>query len=214
MRRPTPSPKFCSPVSRSATSAPTDENAVPPSSKSPALSPVPSLKESRAREHDRQRLKKAAALLQRTARKTQLPVPGACWPTKAHTPHTGSVRGPGVRVDDNEEEQGVEENEVEWGDVTSPLSSRVADELGAIERPEVALSDLLISSSRKPRHSRVARDFEIVPALRSVIVLDDFSVPELDPDEPWEHVYASDASESPAPAPTPELSYAKIAALN
>ncbi|KAG6822933.1 hypothetical protein H0H87_002287 [Tephrocybe sp. NHM501043] len=53
------------------------------------------------------------------------------------------------------------------------------------------------------------RDFEVVPALRSVIVLDDFTLPELDPDEAWEHVYASDADDT-----TSAPSYAKIAALN
>ncbi|KAG5634633.1 hypothetical protein H0H81_001323 [Sphagnurus paluster] len=50
-------------------------------------------------------------------------------------------------------------------------------------------------------------DFEVVPPIRSVIVLDDAIMPDLDFDEPWEHVGLDDADE---PAP----SYAKIAALN
>ncbi|KAG6853543.1 hypothetical protein C0991_003401 [Blastosporella zonata] len=204
MRRPT---TFYGPLSRSTSTAPAaptpnDENAVP-TSKSPP--PLPSLKESRAREHDRQRLKKATSLLQRQARKAHQ-VPGQ-WPVKVQ--HTGSVRGPGVRIDDADDEPGVEENEVEWGGATSPVRSK--DQVDTT-RAEVALSDLLIA--RKPRHGRAPdRDFELVPALRSVIVLDDFSVPELDPDEPWEHIYASDADDT-LPLRTPELSYAKIAALN
>ncbi|KAG6856823.1 hypothetical protein H0H87_000296 [Tephrocybe sp. NHM501043] len=210
MRRPTNSPKFYGPLSHStsvaaapvipptAATAPNDENAVP-ASKSPP--PLPSTKESRAVEHDRQRLKKAAALLQRKARKAQLP--GQHMQTKTH--QTGSMRGPGVRIDDDE--PGIEETEVEWGGATSPVRTKEGTAPSAT-RTEVPLSDLLIA--RKPRHGRASdRDFEVVPALRSVIVLDDFTLPELDPDEAWEHVYASDADDT-----TSAPSYAKIAALN
>ena len=42
-----------------------------------------------------------------------------------------------------------------------------------------------------------------------MIVLDDAATPDLDFDEPWEHIHGTDDE-----SPTPELSYAKIAALN
>ncbi|KAG6886471.1 hypothetical protein C0992_003794, partial [Termitomyces sp. T32_za158] len=128
-----------------------------------------------------------------------------------------------VEVDDQDEqdELAVEENEVEWGEARS-LSLRIGPPEDAqrerewegvrtrgLHRTEVALSDLLIA--RKPRRGR-EQDFEVVPPLRSVIVLDDITTPEFDFDEPWEHVYASDADTNDNYRP--ELSYAKIAALN
>ncbi|KAG6834444.1 hypothetical protein H0H93_009587 [Arthromyces matolae] len=81
----------------------------------------------------------------------------------------------------------------------------------------VSLTDLSLSHT--------VLDFEVVPPLRSVIVLDDIALPELEYDEPWEHVYASDASSSSEDSEGPtatrmdtnkpvSLTYAKIAALN
>jgi len=55
-------------------------------------------------------------------------------------------------------------------------------------------------------HKRKAEDFEVIPQVRSVIVLDDqiAATPELD--EPWEHVTAEDEERIIGP------SYAQIVA--
>jgi len=53
-------------------------------------------------------------------------------------------------------------------------------------------------------------DFEVIPPVRSVIALDDDTTPDLDFDEPWEHIYGVEDVSTPAYEP----SYAKIASLN
>lgn len=52
-------------------------------------------------------------------------------------------------------------------------------------------------------------DFEIIPHVRSVIALDDDTTPDVEVDEPWEHIYGDDDEQ-----PDKELSYAAIASLN
>lgn len=74
------------------------------------------------------------------------------------------------------------------------------------DRPRVQLADLVIS--KKPRRKIQDGDFEFVPPVRSVIVLDDNTTPEIDFDEPWEHIYGTDDNR------TSEPSYADIASLN
>ncbi|KAG6811272.1 hypothetical protein H0H92_008266 [Tricholoma furcatifolium] len=230
MRRPTTTSLFSTPkpslpaVLKATATAPVDSPSTAPG---PCQSPppLPSLKESRTVEHDRQRLKKAATFLKSKARKAhsqatqaqaQLPGEGDRWAAK-HAQGAGArgVKTALLRVDsdrDDGEEYAVEENEVEWGAAAVPLRmggpGPHAD--ANVHKVEVPLADLLIA--RKPRHGRDRYpDFELVPAVRSVIVLDDASVvPEPDFEEPWEHVYASDAEEGRSP----ELTYAKIAALN
>jgi hypothetical protein len=57
---------------------------------------------------------------------------------------------------------------------------------------KVNLSDLVVLSQRKPRKLREG-DFELVPALPTVIVLDDMPVLDMAVDEPWECVDEEDA---------------------
>ncbi|KAH0591381.1 hypothetical protein J132_11032 [Termitomyces sp. J132] len=190
----------------------------PPLSKSPP--PTPSLKESRTLERDRQRLKKAAALFVRRARKAEAKAKAkAQVHVKPQQQQQSTWKNVGAwgRVDDSgDDELGVEESQVEWGEARS-LSLRVGApedaerERESARRAEVTLSDLLIA--RKPRRGR-EQDFEVVPPIRSVIVLDDITTPELDVDEPWEHVYASDADDNDTQNHHTELSYAKIVALS
>ncbi|GLB43623.1 hypothetical protein LshimejAT787_1401350 [Lyophyllum shimeji] len=223
MRRPSAALFYNRPLSKaksiaapSATPAPSaaDENT------SPARSPlVPNLKEARAWEHDRQRLKKASGFVKNQARKAQADTRGQS-PTLAAKPYD---RRPAIRAAVDQLEGDVpdlacEESEVDWDDAASPVRSLCLDrdEEGEKEgvprvssRHEVPLTDLLVS--RKPRHGREA-DFEVVPPVRSVIVLDDKTTPDLDFNDPWEHVYAEDATEQHTHERVP--SYAKIAALN
>ncbi|KAG6901362.1 hypothetical protein C0995_012976 [Termitomyces sp. Mi166 len=188
----------------------------PPQCKSPP--PTPSLKESRAYEHDRQRLKKAAVLLARRQAKMKTKALSLVKPQSRSGAGMCVDSRVGVHDCEDEDELGVEENEVEWGEARS-LSLRVGvpedaqweRERTGGRRAEVALSDLLIA--RKPRRGR-EQDFELVPPLRSVIVLDDITAPaELDLDEPWEHVCASDADEKYDPTEF-RVSYANIVALS
>ncbi|KAF8079205.1 hypothetical protein FPV67DRAFT_1467872 [Lyophyllum atratum] len=214
MRRPSTASFYARPLSRAKSSsaasaatpvtAPTDENA------SPAKSPViPDIKEDRAREHERQRHKKASGFVKTQARK-ELQAQGGFTvkPYERHsTPRTVA------RFEDDGEEPACEESEVDWDDVSSPVRSpRVEQEREPVSgRPEVPLADLLIS--RKPRHGREP-DFEVVPPIRSVIVLDDSAAPDIDFNEPWEHVYADDSDASEPHAHEREPSYAKIASLS
>jgi hypothetical protein len=90
-------------------------------------------------------------------------------------------------------------------------------------RPQAQLADVLVLP-RKPRkgtgmhifdvglraipYQPLDGDFEVVPPIRSVIVLEDNATPDLDADEPWEHVSMADER------PIHSLSYAKVASLN
>ncbi|KAG6835523.1 hypothetical protein H0H93_000557 [Arthromyces matolae] len=141
-------------VSNNENKSPVD---TPPQCKSPTPT-GPSLKDTRAFEHDRQRLKKAAALLARKARAQQPPSQSP--PTKPKRPGHGGRHGHGVNVDIDNDEPAVEENEVEVGEAMS-LSLRLGVDAGLVPtqalqetvapplQAEVALTDLLIP--RKPR---------------------------------------------------------------
>ncbi|KAJ3487966.1 hypothetical protein NLJ89_g11664 [Agrocybe chaxingu] len=81
---------------------------------------------------------------------------------------------------------------------------------------KVSLSDFVVTSSRKPRKAK-DDDFEFIPPVRSVIVLDDMAeTRDMDVDEPWEHVDddfdgtdASKASDAGSDKDA-ELSYAEV----
>jgi len=73
--------------------------------------------------------------------------------------------------------------------------------------PQVQLADLIVT--KKPRRQGKDGDFEVIPPVRSVIVLDDPVTPDMDFDEPWEHIYGVDDD-----MPSYEPSYAKIVSLN
>lgn len=197
---------------------PSEENKLP--SSPPII--VPNHKESRAWEHDRQRLKKTADLVKTKARKAQ------GWaPSRGIDPKTG--------LDTLDDDRAVlEASEHDLDEVVpAPALGTTTTHLDyalSAPRTEVQLADLLIS--KKPRHGRgmyisstyrvfcgahadaianyTAGDFEVIPHIRSVIVLDDNMTPDLDFDEPWEHIYATEDDEHTSHEP----SYATIASLN
>jgi len=99
----------------------------------------------------------------------------------------------------DEEDMGVQSDrvEVEQGmDGTSP---------SALPRAQALLADLIVLP-RKPRKGKDG-DYEIIPHIPSVIALDDDVTPDLEVDEPWEHIY------NPEKPLSNELSYAKVASL-
>jgi len=159
---------------------------------SPLCSPVDVLKDVRAYERERQRVKKAAELVKAKERKERGTVAGrntwGLWSDKSKTtvPRSGKTSWfVGKRPWDNEngnEEAGKGHMEVERpATLTKPLSKE--DCLGG----EVRLADLVT-----PRKPRKEGDFEVIPLPHQVIVLDEFTVNDMEVDEPWEHVNGDD----------------------
>ncbi|KAF9444760.1 hypothetical protein P691DRAFT_806666 [Macrolepiota fuliginosa MF-IS2] len=181
-----------------------------------ALSPIiPSSKipkDTRAYEHERQRLRKAADFVKMRARKAQQ---GTGWVgnAKAHqrTASGKSSAGGGLGAVPSEKGRlfSDEETELDEGEGLV-LSDSWKENLGIVteqSRYEVKLADLVRPGKpRKPKGGD--GDFEVVPHVRSVIVLDDNTPDELDIDEPWEHIYNTDSEDNK------ELSYAQVAALS
>jgi hypothetical protein len=67
-----------------------------------------------------------------------------------------------------------------------------------------------LATSKQRSHNLVTEgDFEFVPHVRPVIVLDDVMTPDVEVDEPWEHVYGNDDE-----YPDKDPSYATIASFN
>jgi hypothetical protein len=180
---------------------------------SPSLS---SPKDLRAYEHDRQRVKKAADLVKMRARK------GQGWTSKLHDSKKDSGAGlpseKGKRLTD--EEVDSLEGVIALGDSRGDLRDEV---VSSDLRSEVKLADLVTSrKSRKGQgmhfsffpYSSVLNlrwgvaegDFEVIPHIRSVIVLDDIVSQDLVIDEPWEHIYGNDEEDASAKG----LSYAKV----
>ncbi|EEB88294.1 hypothetical protein MPER_13947, partial [Moniliophthora perniciosa FA553] len=73
---------------------------------------------------------------------------------------------------------------------------------------EAKLSDLIVST-RKPRNIKEP-EFEFVPHIRSVIVLDDKTPRDVTIDEPWEHVSHSDTNDKDSVTDVKAPTYASI----
>jgi len=178
---------------------------------SPTL-PKP-LKDTRAYDHERQRLKKAADFVKMRARKAQQ---GAgCDGGKSHHHRTGSGKD-SVEGSAQLSEKGgrLQEEDLEYDELGEGLvlSNSRKENMGIVTimadqpRYEVKLADLIRPG--KPRKPKGDGDFEVIPHIRSVIALDDNTPDELVIDEPWEHVYSTDCEEDRG------LSYAQVAALD
>ena len=89
-------------------------------------------------------------------------------------------------------------------------NARAAQSVGDRAGVQVSFAELLEVSQRKPRKGR-EDEFELVPAVRGVIVLDDMptqAVHDMEIDEPWEHI-ESEESEGKISKGT-EPSYAQV----
>ncbi|KAK0465866.1 uncharacterized protein EV420DRAFT_1636417 [Desarmillaria tabescens] len=152
---------------------------------------LPTIKDQRAYEHNRQRVKKAADVLKMRQQKRS----GS--PFFKLDRGTVSEKYRTLRADDIDPLDGVFV-ESAHRDETPPLP----------KSPEVKLSDLIVRKQDRKKEP----DFEVIPHIRSVIVLDDFT-PDLAADEPWEHIYGESDSESGEPvSKTP--SYAQVLVSN
>ncbi|KAF8167259.1 hypothetical protein B0H34DRAFT_8602 [Crassisporium funariophilum] len=153
----------------------------------------------RAYEHDRQRSKQAGEWAKRRARKAAAAVtsPGA------NAKGAKSVKGGKADVDvevDVYAVNGILNTDKGFleGFGASPVRRRdhvVVESLSM----QVNLADLIDVAHKKPRKEK--DDFEVIPPLRSVIVLDDMTeVHDMDVDEPWEHVSADEDREDLEPS--------------
>lgn len=141
----------------------------------------------RAYEHERQRSKRAGEWAIRRAKKA---IAGK-----------GAVGG--RTADMGDPRKGRKPVEV---DVDADMDAVLAMAPGAVTRGmavppkkaypdpsrKVDLSDLVVLSQRKPRKLKEG-DFEFVPALPTIIVLDDTPALDMEVDEPWECVEEEDA---------------------
>jgi len=167
---------------------------------SPLCSPIDILKDVRAYERERQQVKKAAELVRAKQRKESRTVAGrntwSPWGDKPKTNVTSSgyiswFRGNGLW--DNEEEK--VQLEVKRPVTPIKLMSK-EDSLRGV----VTLADMVVPGKRKDQEG----DFEVIPLPRQVIVLDEFTIPDIDVDEPWEHVRGDHKEKADS------LSYAEI----
>jgi hypothetical protein len=138
------------------------------------------VKDMRAYEHDRQKVKKAAELVKRKARKA------SGWSRALHelkTHSSGPTASSGKRerlwLEDVDALDGLE-CEPDVGRMLHSLPSR-----GVLNKREVKLADLV--TARKPRKGKDG-DFEVIPHVRSVVILDDCVGLDLSEDEPWEYI--------------------------
>ncbi|KAF7365198.1 hypothetical protein MVEN_00391400 [Mycena venus] len=176
---------------------------------------LPSLKDVRAFEHDRQRVKKAADLVKMRARKGQ-----GRWSALAKGELYNSSRKSVAPVL-SEKQRRLRAEEVDT--LEGPLADNGCDVDGVTscnpsQPSEVKLADLI--TFRKPRKAvgvyfcllsysperATDNDFVVIPQ-RSVIVLDDITSHDLLVDEPWDLL---DDEDSPSTTPTKALSYAEI----
>jgi len=163
-------------------------------------------KDVRAYEHERSRRKKTAEFLNTKARKELL------WTT-------GAVLNNGPS---RKEKRLSAKSLVHAGDLKGTMTASEAELYGVFEPAfprsaylpskggeyETKLMDLV--TTKKQRKGR-DHDFEIIPHVRSVIVLDDFKVDTQEIDEPWEHI-SSDESDDDEKAKG--LSYADIVSVS
>jgi len=139
------------------------------------------LKDIRAYEHDRQKAKKEAELVKRKARNSPR-WPRPLYGSKIHSSSPPALSGKHERlkVEDLDSLEGVE-YDADVRRVPHSLPSR-----GVIHKTEVKLTDLI--TPRKPRKGNDG-DFEVIPHVRSVIVIDDFVGLDPSVEEPWECIY-------------------------
>jgi len=176
---------------------------------SPLSSPIDVLKDVRAYERERQRVKKAAELVKAKERKERGTVAGrnnwGPWGDKSKTSVARSGKTSwfgGKGLWDSENEKG-EKGHLEVERHTTPIRATLKEDTF---EGEVKLADLM--TARKSRKNKEG-DFEVIPLPRSVIVLDDFTVHDMDVDEPWEYVDGDDGEKVDGPSYAEIVSSAK-----
>jgi len=140
------------------------------------------VKDTRSYERNRQRLKNAMELVKRRARKARQRA-SAGLTTLPSTPHP-SEKERRLRADDVDPLRDVKVLDMLESPISSDFGTRNFTFTG-----EAKLSDLIVTGrSRKVKDG----DYEMIPRLRSVIVLDEVEDIDSELDEPWEHVLNED----------------------
>ncbi|ESK85454.1 hypothetical protein Moror_11006 [Moniliophthora roreri MCA 2997] len=166
------------------------------------------LKDQREYEHNRQRIKHVADYIQMRARKGREAYPSngtlprrgrLSWlpnyfskTTSANDSERDKEKRDSLSCNTSEQrvEPIVEDEWVDWSGHHTADHHRFDKSKSSAE---AKLSDLIVST-RKPRKIKEP-DFEFVPHIRSVIVLDDKIPHDITIDEPWEHIAHSDTSD-------------------
>ncbi|KAF8655371.1 hypothetical protein AX16_003068 [Volvariella volvacea WC 439] len=174
-------------------------------------------KDSRAQDHERQRAKKAEDVAKMRARKAQNLSASAAHsggnvtsklsvPKRPSSTSASAVSDMDIKLSLMEGMEIVES--FNWQPVSPDWKLNHVDTRSPSDaRTEVKLADLITTSTRKPR-KRAEHDFEFIPHVRSVLVLDDAAAPEVTFDEPWEHIYGEDDTKPAFKGP----SYASVVA--
>lgn len=206
------SPSLTMPRRRSNTTTdkPKDADAPEVQSLAPVDTPSPTvLKAVREYEHTRKFSRKTAEHRERLAHKGHSPLTRVsatcpyCLPSK-HNRHIGPkmmfAKGLRLKIDDEA-----------WDGTPDVTEDWVADVESRTEAVEVPLAELLkTGKARKTRQK--AGDFEFVPNVRSVIILEESAVSAPDVDEPWEHVDWDEDDPDGSHTDVQALSYAEILA--
>jgi hypothetical protein len=173
------------------------------------LTPSANPKDVRAYEHDRQRVKKAAERVLTKARKERWSM---CKGAVYDKTKCSCQSDKGKRLESKDVKVLVDGDVLQNVPGAFPKTGRPrrSDSFGPLpfKGPrDVKLADLVTAG--KPKKSKgtcpssqiflfhgtqetTEGDFEVVPHIRSVIVLDDFSGDEKDVEEPWEHIQLGD----------------------
>ncbi|KAF9016320.1 hypothetical protein BDZ89DRAFT_1075752 [Hymenopellis radicata] len=182
------------PTSTNADIATHDKDASVTHVRAPSIPSVLALKDRRAFEHERQRARKAGD------RKTQV------YRYERYNYHGHGLslaKQKQMRPDELDRLEGV----VEPGDVNGHWDDEFFVPPKGLSS-QVYLGDLLDAKTKVRSVRRQDSDFEVVPSVRSVIVLDDF-IPDVSADEPWEHLSDSE-SDSASSTSTSPPTYAQV----
>ncbi|OBZ68635.1 hypothetical protein A0H81_11539 [Grifola frondosa] len=178
----------------------TPSEANPPSAGTPAAENSV-VKAVRAYERERQRTKKAVDW-ERTRERRERQRNTGGHAARICTRHCRGASGRHSRRmrEGNDDER---ESEGTCGEPHSPDAS--ARSAGSSDEVDIAR----LIRPAKARKSKLA-DFEIVPNIPSVIVLDDYTMAEPEMDEPWEHIMVDELEEKAITVEAP--SYARVVA--
>ncbi|KAF8634879.1 hypothetical protein AX15_000633 [Amanita polypyramis BW_CC] len=182
------SQKLCSMLSKAADG---EQNTAPP----PATSNVS--KEVRAYEHHRRRVKKTAETANLRVRKL------------ASATKQLSLSQPRTSTNKVRKGAGVFDDLLDL-DIPAIFDAAQGDEQPDLRRgkAEVSLADFVVA--RKNRKG-ADNDFEVIPHVRSVIILDDDQLHDIEIDEPWEYINGIDDDQVCSDVGKP-ISYAMVAA--
>lgn len=146
----------------------------------------------RAYEHERQRSKRAGEWAIRRAKKASAGKGKGGAAVGGRTADMGDPRK-GRRAIEVDVDVDMDAVLAAPGAATRGIVSMVVPPKKAYSDPsrKVDLSDLVVLSQRKPRKLKEG-DFELVPALPTIIALDDMPVLDMEVDEPWECVEEED----------------------